>query len=125
MKWENVAAPCPVAIGARVRVTGVQPNDPDPLPIGSTGTVTGGNGEQVWVDWDSGRTLILLVDDPYEVLVTQTQSRSCRHCGRDVVLIDGAWIDPEAPTDTDDVIWRETCDASPDFTADHEPEEIQ
>jgi len=37
------------------------PDDPDPIPDGTQGTVTGGNGEQVWVDWDNGRSLILLV----------------------------------------------------------------
>jgi hypothetical protein len=47
-------------------VTGVMPDDPNPMPVGSTGTVTGGNGEQIWVDWDNGRGLILLTTDPYE-----------------------------------------------------------
>jgi hypothetical protein len=44
---------------------------------------------------------------------------TCKHCGRDVALVDGAWIDPEATGE--DVIWRETCDAQETFTAEHEP----
>lgn len=66
--WERLSAPCPLAPGTRVQVTGVMANDPSPMPVGSTGTVTGGNGEQIWVDWDNGRGLILLTDDPYEVV---------------------------------------------------------
>lgn len=67
--------------GDRVRITGTMPNDPDPLPIGLTGTVeevvpayrTGLGRGQIWVDWDEDadgnkRTLILLTDDPFEVI---------------------------------------------------------
>lgn len=65
----RLSDPCPLEVGTRVRVTGVMPNDPSPMPVGATGTVTGGNGEQIWVAWDnSARTLILLPDDPYEVI---------------------------------------------------------
>ena len=65
--------PCPLSDGTRVRVTGVMPNDPDPMPVGAEGVVTGGNGGQIWVAWDdSRRSLILLPTDPYQV-VTQTQ----------------------------------------------------
>ena len=62
--------------GDRVRVTGIQPGDPAPLPVGATGTVTdvnesimGGPG-QIYVDWDRGvnRTLMLLTTDPFEVI---------------------------------------------------------
>lgn len=61
--------PCPHPIGTRIRTTGAMENDPDPIEIGSTGTVTGGNGEQLWVAWDDGRTLNLLPQvDPYEVI---------------------------------------------------------
>jgi hypothetical protein len=35
-------------------------DDPDPLMPGEQGTVTGGNGAQVWVKWDSDRSLVLL-----------------------------------------------------------------
>lgn len=45
-------------------------------------------------------------------------ARPCRHCSRDVVLIDGTWIDPHATGD--DSVWRETCDANDTFTAQHE-----
>ncbi|WP_240521519.1 DUF4314 domain-containing protein [Amycolatopsis vastitatis] len=59
---------CPLPYGTRVRVTGPMPNEPDPLPIGTEGTVIGGNGGQLSMRWDNGRALMLLVDrDPYEV----------------------------------------------------------
>jgi hypothetical protein len=45
------------------------PDDPDPVAVGSEGAVVGGNGGQLWVRWDSGRTLSLIVGvDRYEVL---------------------------------------------------------
>lgn len=60
---------CPVAVNKRVRVTGIMPEDPDPIPVGSTGTVFGGNSEQIWVRWDDiNRSICLLVTDPYEVI---------------------------------------------------------
>lgn len=51
----------------------------------------------------------------------RSEYRTCKHCGRDIVLEDGRWIDPEATGD--DEIWRETCDEHDTFIADHEPEE--
>lgn len=61
--------PCPHPEGTRIEITGPMPDEPDPIPIGTKGIVTGGNGSQLHVDWDSGRTLILLVArDPYRVL---------------------------------------------------------
>lgn len=57
--------------GDRVRITGTMPDDPDPLPIGTTGTVLRllDSGRQADVDWDNGRTLLLLLDvDPYQVI---------------------------------------------------------
>lgn len=61
--------------GDRVRMTGVMQNDPDPMPVGATGTVTEANPDvrQIYVDWDADedgrkRSLILLMDDPFEVL---------------------------------------------------------
>lgn len=60
--------PCVHPKGTRVRMTGVMPDDPAPLDIGATGTVTGGNAGQIFVDWDNGRTLILLPTDPYEII---------------------------------------------------------
>lgn len=61
-------------IGDRVRVTGVLPNDPAPIPVGDEGEVTWvsesahGLHGQIGVEWDSGRTLMLLEDDPWEVV---------------------------------------------------------
>lgn len=50
------------------------------------------------------------------------ESAECKHCHRRIVNdpTDG-WVDPEAPLDTDDSIWRETCDRHDTFIADHEP----
>lgn len=58
--------------GDRVRL--VRPmEDGDPVPVGTEGTVTrvrnaGTEYEQVSVDWDNGRRLMLLPEDEYEVL---------------------------------------------------------
>lgn len=60
--------PCPHPAGTRIEVTGVMPDDPDPMQVGATGTVTGGNGGQIRVRWDNGRSLILLPTDPYRVV---------------------------------------------------------
>lgn len=62
--------------GDRVRMVGVMPNDPCPIEVGTEGTVTGLGPDtshwhmtqQIYVDWDNGRTLILLATDPYEIL---------------------------------------------------------
>lgn len=55
--------------GERVRVTGIMQDDPDPMEVGAEGTVVGVNGSslgaQIDVDWDNGRTLFLLENDPY------------------------------------------------------------
>lgn len=67
--FDNLTRPCPHPPGTRVELTGPMHDDPDPIPVGSRGTVTGGNGSQLFVAWDDGRTLKLLVDeDPYRVL---------------------------------------------------------
>lgn len=50
------------------------PDDPDPLPVGSTGTVVRVNPStnQADVDWDNGRQLMLLLDvDPFQVIAPQ------------------------------------------------------
>ena len=48
------------------------PDDPDPIPVGSTGTiesVTDGPLGQVWVRWDSSRSLALIPGvDRFEVI---------------------------------------------------------
>jgi hypothetical protein len=63
-------------VGSRVEITGTMPNDPDPLPIGTQGTVTGGyeSARQIFVDWDNGRSLILLTSDPYRVISGPTEA---------------------------------------------------
>ncbi len=57
--------------GDRVKMIHM-PDDPDPIPAGSTGTVTGvtaGPLGQVTVDWDSGRSLSLVPGvDRFEVI---------------------------------------------------------
>lgn len=61
----------PVAAGDRIRVTGVLPNDPAPIDVGAEGTVTDVVdtmlGRQIQVDWDNGRTLMLIGTDPFMV----------------------------------------------------------
>ena len=64
-----------VKVGDRVEITGLMPNDPDPLPIGLRGTVEEipPHVGQLWVDWDVDaegrkRTLVLLTTDPYRVV---------------------------------------------------------
>ena len=60
-------------IGDRVRITG-ELNDPDPLPIGTEGTVSwlgqwiSDLTKQVGVLWDNGSRLIMLPHDPYIVI---------------------------------------------------------
>ena len=60
-----------VQIGDRVRMLQM-PDDPDPIPAGSTGTVTrvtDGPLAQVSVDWDNGRSLSLVPGtDEFEVI---------------------------------------------------------
>jgi hypothetical protein len=61
-------------IGDRVRITGVMRDDPNPRPIGAKGTVdwlgqfTDELTSQIGVAWDDGSRLILLPDDPFEVI---------------------------------------------------------
>lgn len=55
--------------GDRVRITATMPQEPNPLPVGTTGTVIHANAAtgQIIVDWDTNRALILLTTDPFEV----------------------------------------------------------
>ena len=57
--------------GDRIRLLAM-PDDPDPIPSGSTGTVisvTTGTFAQIEVDWDNGRTLALIPGvDRFEVI---------------------------------------------------------
>lgn len=59
--------------GDRVRMTGAMPGDPDPIPVGTEGTVVevmnvGTPIEQIHVDWDIERSLLLLPTDPFDVV---------------------------------------------------------
>ena len=57
--------------GSRVRIVGIMRDEPDPLALGEEGTVTHATqaaGGQIFVAWDSGRTLILLPEDPFVVV---------------------------------------------------------
>ncbi|MDA9859531.1 DUF4314 domain-containing protein [Rubripirellula sp.] len=50
--------------GDRVRLV-LMTDDPDPIPVGTTGTVAGVYPQNGWtqvdVDWDSGRSLMLSI----------------------------------------------------------------
>ena len=62
--------------GDRIRLVAM-PEDPDPIPIGSTGVITairkqhlvGSDWYQVDVTWDSGRTLMLIMPPDEEEVV--------------------------------------------------------
>lgn len=61
------------AVGDRIRMVGVMPDDPAPIEVGTEGEVTGIGGSiggrvQIFVDWDNGRSLILLDTDPFRVV---------------------------------------------------------
>ena len=57
--------------GDRIRLLAM-PDDPDPIPAGTTGTVvhvTTGAFAQIDVDWDNGRSLALIPDvDRFDIL---------------------------------------------------------
>lgn len=59
-------------VGDRVRMVGIMPGDPDPMEVGAEGTVrnvfNSGTFKQIDVDWDNGRSLMLLAHDPYIVI---------------------------------------------------------
>jgi hypothetical protein len=57
--FENLSKPPPLPEGTRIELVAM-PNDPDAIPVGTKGTVTGGNAAQMYVDWDDHRSLILL-----------------------------------------------------------------
>lgn len=58
--------------GDRVRMVGVMADDPAPMEVGATGTVTtvfqSGGFPQIVVAWDNGRSLMLLPHDPFVVI---------------------------------------------------------
>ena len=60
-----------IKVGTRIRM-GFMPDDPDPIPAGTLGTVRGsnpglypGDGDVLWVEWDNGRSLNVLVGVDY------------------------------------------------------------
>ena len=60
------------AVGERIRLISM-PEDPDPIPAGSLGTVRAIHPHHRWtqveVDWDNGRRLMLsLPDDVVEIV---------------------------------------------------------
>lgn len=64
--FAKMSQPCPVPEGTRIRLVAMGA-DPNPVPAGTLGTVVGGNGSQLWVAWDNGSRLCLIVDvDRYE-----------------------------------------------------------
>lgn len=58
--------------GTRVRVISLM-DDPDPLPVGTEGTVQRfsdfGDWGQVSVKWDNGRSLMLLIPEDMHVFI--------------------------------------------------------
>jgi hypothetical protein len=61
--FTHLGDPCPLPNGTRI-VLVTMPHDPDPIPRGTKGTVTGGNGEQIWVSWDNGRATSVWMSTP-------------------------------------------------------------
>lgn len=60
-------------VGDRIEVYGILPNDPDPITVGTRGTVTsvdkiGDAFVQYGIDWDTDRYLMLLDTDPFRVV---------------------------------------------------------
>lgn len=63
---------CPHPEGTRIELISMD-NDPCPIEPGTRGTVTGGTGAQLWMQWDNGRTLALLVgEDRYRVVTDES-----------------------------------------------------
>ena len=59
---DALSRPAPVPVGTRIQLVAM-PGDPDPIPPGTQGVVTGGNGAQMYVDWecDPPRSLMVAV----------------------------------------------------------------
>ena len=78
-------------VGDRIRLLAM-PDDPDPLPVGSVGTVTSvteGPMGQFGVEWDNGRSLFVIPGtDRFEVIDDSNlvgEESACPKCGnRDV-----------------------------------------
>ncbi len=58
--------------GDRIRLVSM-PQDPDPIPVGSLGTVVDVHEHLDWtqvdVDWDNGRSLMLMMPDDCVAIV--------------------------------------------------------
>jgi hypothetical protein len=68
MDYNKLREPPPVPVGTRIALISM-PADPDPVAPGTTGTVVGGSAAQMWVDWDDGRSLMLIPGtDRYRVI---------------------------------------------------------
>lgn len=68
--------------GTRVRLLAM-PDDPQPIPSGTTGTVMGvDDAGQLLMEWDNGRSLSLLIDtDSFEVISRPKAKDAHRHKG--------------------------------------------
>jgi len=72
--FEDMVEP-PLKQGDRIELISM-PEDPHPIPVGTTGTVEDcvpmriGNSQwQIWIKWDNGRTLSLAVPpDKYRII---------------------------------------------------------
>ena len=64
--------------GDRIRLVSM-PQDPDPIPVGSLGTVIALYDHREWmqvdIDWDNGRTLMLTMPDDCVVIVEPIQHK--------------------------------------------------
>jgi len=64
--------------GDRIRLVSM-PQDPDPIPVGSLGTVITVYDHREWmqvdVDWDNGRTIMLTMPDDCVVIVEPIQHK--------------------------------------------------
>jgi hypothetical protein len=66
--FQRLSQPCPHPEGTRIRLIQMG-DDPDAIPPGALGAIVGGSGAQLWMRWDDGRTLHLIIGvDQYEVL---------------------------------------------------------
>ena len=72
---------CQLQPGDRIRLVSM-PNDPDPIPAGSLGTVRSvhehGDWSQVDVAWDNGRQLMLCFPGDVVTVVSRAKPSACR-----------------------------------------------
>ena len=70
--------------GDRIRLV-TMPSDPDPIPIGSLGTVVDVHEHNDWtqveVDWDSGRSLMLVLPTDRVEIVGKYESTASNQGG--------------------------------------------